>query len=192
MLDRIVNLIFEALFLKEIKHEGRRRVGVQFPDSVAEHSLNAAQIGYILAKMEWADVAKVVQMLIWHDIAEARIGDVDKVNARYIRDKHTAEDEALHAQMAWIEFGWEIIELLAEMEKKETLEAKIAKDADYLEVAFQGKKYMEIWYTTAQNHITNVRNALRTESWKQIFDQMCNTKSTDRRDKSLLQDLSNV
>ncbi len=44
MIERLVNLIFEALFLKDKKHEGLRRIGVQFPPSVAEHSLIAAQI----------------------------------------------------------------------------------------------------------------------------------------------------
>ena len=52
MLQKITNLIFEGLHLKRIKHEGWRMCGIENPDSVAEHSLNAAQIGYILAKME--------------------------------------------------------------------------------------------------------------------------------------------
>lgn len=60
---------------------------IKQPDTVAEHSLNAAQIGYILAKMEWADANKVATMLVWHDIAETRIGDMHKVAIWYIKNK---------------------------------------------------------------------------------------------------------
>lgn len=78
------------------------------------------------------------------------------------------------------------------MEEKTTLEAKIAKDADYLEMAFQAKKYLELGHTMAQNHMDNVWNALRTESGKLLFAEMKNTHSTDRRHKTSLQDLSKV
>jgi len=49
--------------------------------------------------MEGADVGKVVTMMIRHDLAEARIGDLDKVAVRYIRNKHEAEEEAMKAQL---------------------------------------------------------------------------------------------
>ncbi|MFB0965315.1 MAG: HD domain-containing protein [Patescibacteria group bacterium] len=52
MLKRITDFLFETFHLKNIKHEGWRFCGIPNPDSVAEHSLNAAQIGYVLAKME--------------------------------------------------------------------------------------------------------------------------------------------
>ena len=52
MLTKITQLIFEGMHLKQIKHEGFRLAQIPYPDSVAEHSLLAAQIGYILAKME--------------------------------------------------------------------------------------------------------------------------------------------
>lgn len=78
------------------------------------------------------------------------------------------------------------------MDEKLTHEAKIAKDADYLEMAFQAKKYLEAGHASAQNHMTNVVNALRTESGKKLYAQMIKTSSTDRREKASLQDLSNV
>jgi putative hydrolase of HD superfamily len=51
-MKELVRLIFETLHLKHVKHEGWRIIGVEHPDSVAEHSLCAAQIAYIIAKME--------------------------------------------------------------------------------------------------------------------------------------------
>jgi hypothetical protein len=78
------------------------------------------------------------------------------------------------------------------MDDRLTREWKVAKDADYLEQAFQAKTYKEIWYEDAQNWITNVWNALRTESAKKIRTQMCQTKSSDRWLKEALQNLKNV
>ncbi|EKD30400.1 MAG: hypothetical protein ACD_78C00067G0002 [uncultured bacterium (gcode 4)] len=179
MLKKITNLIFESLHLKRIKHEWWRLCGVENPDSVAEHSLNAAQIGYILAKMEWADAQKVVTMLVWHDITETRSGDHNKIAARYLLGKKEAEERIIHDQFDWLPFADDIFALFHEFEEKITLEGKIAKDADYLEVAFQAKAYVELGHVEAVNWIQNVGNALRTESAKKVWQEMNQTSFVD-------------
>lgn len=189
MIKKIVNFIFETFLLKNIKHEWRRFAWVQNPDSVAEHSLSAAQIWYILANMEWADSAKVVKMLIWHDIAETRIWDIHKIGARYILNKKEAEINILRDQLSWLNFEEEIIYLLKEMENKSTLEWKIAKDADYLEMAFQWKIYLDLWHREADDWIQNVGKALKTESAKKIWNEMINTGFTDWWKKNNLKKL---
>ncbi len=191
MIKKIVNLIFEAFHLKQVKHEWRRLAGVQNPDSVAEHSLSAAQIWYILANMEWADSSKVVKMLIWHDIAETRIGDIHKIGARYISGKKEAEKKIWQDQLSLLPFSDEIISLLKEMDEKSTIEWKIAKDADYLEMAFQWKVYLELWHGEANDWIQNVGRALKTESGKQIWIEMTNTGFADWWKQSHLKKLPN-
>ncbi len=192
MIQKLVNLIFEALHLKNLDHIGFKFLHIKQPDSVAEHSLNAAQIGYILAKMEWADANKVATTLVWHDIAETRIGDMHKVAIWYITNKKELEKNVMDDQFEGIDFGEEIKTYFEEMDERLTFEWKIAKDADYLEQAFQAKVYLEIGHQDAQNWITNVGNALRTESAKTIRKQMIETKSSDRWLKESLQNLKNV
>jgi putative hydrolase of HD superfamily len=51
-MNKLTNFLFECLNLKHIKRSGWYYAGIPAPESVAEHSLHAAQIGYILAKME--------------------------------------------------------------------------------------------------------------------------------------------
>ncbi len=179
MIQKITNLIFEALHQKEIKHEGWRMCGIQFPDSVAEHSLNAAQIAYILAHMEWADPYKCATMLVWHDIAETRIGDQHKVASRYIHGKKESEKAVMYDQFSGVPFEKDIHALFEEYEERTTKEGIIAKDADYLEQAFQAKKYCEIGYTEANDWIENVGKALKTESAKILWKQMKDTGFTD-------------
>jgi len=192
MVKKITNLIFEAFHLKNIKHEWWRMCWVENPDSVAEHSLNAAQIWYILAKMEWADANKVATMLVWHDLAETRIWDFHKVAARYINDKKTIEKNVMHDQLTWLPFESEIKEIFHEYEERTTLEWKIAKDADYLEQAFQAKIYLEKWYVNADDWIINVWKALKTNSAKQIWEEMTSTSFVDWWKENKLKNLNNV
>lgn len=192
MIKKIVHLIFEWFHLKKLDHIGLKYLHIEKPDTVAEHSLNAAQIWYILAKMEGADANKVATMLVWHDIAETRIGDMHKVALRYITNKKELEEKVMEEQFEWLAFKEEMKQYFNEMDDRLTLEGKLAKDADYLEQAFQAKIYTEIGYQDAQERITNVGNALRTESAKKIRNEMINWKSTDRRLKENLQNLKNV
>lgn len=179
MLQKLTNLIFECLQLKEIKHEGWRMGGIPNPDSVAEHSLNAAQIAYILAKMEWADANKCASILVWHDIAETRIGDLHKVATRYITNKMDIEERVMQDQFRDIEFRSDIFELFHEYEHRTTIEGTIAKDADYLEQAFQAKKYMELGYAETEDWIINIGTALRTESAQKLWQELQITGFTD-------------
>jgi len=175
----LINFIFETFHLKRIKHEWARLAGVDFPDSVAEHSLNAAQIGYILAMMEWADANKVSAMLIWHDVAETRIWDIHKVWSRYIHGKKEIEKKVMSEQLDWLEFGQDVQALFDEYEERSTLEWKIAKDADYLEQAFQAKIWVEQGYSWMQNRIDNVGAALKTDSAKNVWEEMVKSSSND-------------
>ena len=95
----VVNFIFELNQLKRQRHNGFQAAGVITPDSVAEHVCRAAQIGYILAVMEGADPEKVACMLLIHDNAEVRIGDQNKIAARYFSVKE-AEVKAFDDQLA--------------------------------------------------------------------------------------------
>ncbi|HCY20929.1 TPA: hypothetical protein DIC40_03620 [Patescibacteria group bacterium] len=122
MLQKIVNLIFESLHLKNLDHIGFKYLHIKQPDTVAEHSLNAAQIGYILAKMEGADANKVATMLVWHDIAETRIGDMHKVAVGYITNKKELERQVMKDQFNGLDFGEEIQTYFQEMDDRLTLE----------------------------------------------------------------------
>ncbi len=186
MLRKIVNFIFEWLHLKHVKHEGWRIIGIEHPDSVAEHSLCAAQIAYILAKMEGANPEKCATMLVWHDIAEARIGDLHRNASLYISWKQQSEEHALHDQCSPLDFGEDIKNLFHEYEYGTTKEGIIAKDADYLEQAFQARKYAQSAYSGTERWIHNVWKHLKTESAKKLFQEM---QKTDFWEWSKLEDL---
>jgi len=179
-IKEIVKYIFELNHLKRIKHSGWHLAGIKHPDTVAEHSLRAAQIGYILAVMEDVNPEKVVTMLVFHDNGEIRIGDQNKVSARYYSNKK-AEEKATEEQNAGLGrvIGNNLNKFFKECEERKTLEGVVAKDADWLEQAFQAKEYFDLGYKSTWNWIENVEKALETESAKKIIKEMKNVEFTD-------------
>lgn len=174
----VVKFLFEAGALKNIKRSGWWLAGVKNPESVAEHSFRANLVGYFLAKMEDADADKVLKMLLFHDLIETRLCDVNKVTRHYI-DADKAEKEIAEEQAAMLEkFGEEYAELFNEFMERKTNEAIIAKDADYLENAFQAKEYLDVGYKEAQDWLDNIKKALKTESAKSMFKEIINSKET--------------
>lgn len=177
---KIVNFIFELNQLKKEKHNGWFLCGVNSPDTVAEHAFRAAQIGYILAESEGGNPEKVTTMLIIHDNAEARIGDKHKVSSRYISTKK-AEVNAFSDQLNNLNKSTskKFLKYFQEYEERSTLDGIIAKDADWLEQAFQAKEYYDLGYKSAIDWINNVEKALETKTAKLIIKELKKNNFTD-------------
>jgi len=177
----IVNFIFELGQLKRQKHSGYMLAGVKDPPTVAEHSLRAAQIGYILAIMEGdANPEKVASILIIHDNPETRISDQNKVSARYFSAKEAGK-KALQEQLQMLgkEIDQRWSDYYHEIEERSTKEGIIAKDADWLEVAFQAKEYLDLGYESTIDFLDNVESAVETESAKKLMKEIRSVKFTD-------------
>ena len=72
----------------------------------------------------------MVLMALFHDIGEGRTSDLNYIHQRYGR---LAEIEAVTDMSKNIPFGKEVLALYQEEQARETLEAKLVKDADNLE-----------------------------------------------------------
>ena len=116
-------------------------------ESVAEHSwMSTLMAFFIKDEFPEADMNKVIQMLIIHDLGEAFTGDIPTF------DK-TAAHEATEEQMLnnWVDtlpepYASEMRALYEEMAKRETLEAKIYKAIDNLEAVIQHNiSALETW-----------------------------------------------
>lgn len=171
--DKIIKYLSEILMLKRLKHEGVKLAGIEVPDSLADHITISTQIAYLLGEMEGADSSKCVLMNLFHDNEECRLGDLNKVNARYINIKE-AEKSAREDHFSNLpeNMAKKVLPLLEEKEKRDTKEGIIAQDADWLEVAIQAKIYTEIGYDGCKNWIENVEKALETESAKEILKEI--------------------
>lgn len=172
-----MNFIFELNQLKRVRHEGWKLIGINDPESVAEHSLRSAQIGYILAKMEkYGDPNEVCTMIVFHDMQECRIGDLHRVANRYVK---VDDAKVVKAQTEGLEdMGRDIFNLWRSAEDRSTKAGIIAKDADRLDMAFTAKEYIEHGFDHAKDWMGNIAISLRTDSAKKLFEDLKNSDSS--------------
>lgn len=129
-----INFLFEMGNLRYIPRLWVRFLGHDFAN-VAEHHFRVFWIAMIIAAREGgADTGKIAKLVLLHDIAESRTGDVDYISRQYVtRHEEMAIDDMLKGTSIEEEFK----ELWQEYEERKTIEARIAKDADNLDVDFE-------------------------------------------------------
>jgi putative hydrolase of HD superfamily len=163
-IDKIVNFFFEIATLRRLTRSHRQMIQ-EVSDNISDHSFRVAIIGMILAELENCDVNKVLKMCLFHDVAEARIGDANFINKQYV---DLAEEEAQKDQMKGLPIEKEVLGILEEFGKGKNRESIVAKDADLIdqmvlqqEYFYKDSKNREIWQSHSER-------ALRTESAKKL------------------------
>lgn len=112
-------------------------------ESTAEHSWSASMIVMLLMnelKKEFPNIdeLKTIKLTLIHDIVEIYAGDVIAFDAEARKNKEKIETEALEKLMSiHPEFGHDLHSLWHEFERKDSIEAKIAKAADAICPIFQ-------------------------------------------------------
>ena len=107
-------------------------------ESVAEHSWMMTLMAYFMKdEFPEADINKVIQMCIIHDLGECFTGDIPTFDKTKANEK--TEEDFLYN---WIKtlpenYANEMIELYRERAERKTLEAKIFKAIDSLEALIQ-------------------------------------------------------
>lgn len=127
--DRVADFLFEIGTLRNMRRM-QSQILPEATDTIASHSFEVAIIGMILARSENADENKVIKMCLFHDLAEARIGDANFIHKFYVK---TDEEKALQDQVSDTPIAEEVLSIIKEYEAHETNEAIIAKDADLLD-----------------------------------------------------------
>jgi len=171
----IVNFFFELGMLKRLPRSGFQFLGTG-RESVADHSFRVTLIGYTLAKLaEGIDPHKVVSLCLFHDIPEARTGDMNYVNKRYV---HVDEKKAISDLAATLPFGADFKALMEEYREGETKEAKLAHDADQLELILSLKEENDLANPYARQWIHFALMRLKTDIGKEFADEIQRTDST--------------
>ncbi len=144
-LERMVDYFVELNVLKETTGSGWRLAWIpkERRDSIADHVALTPHWAYVLGRMVGLKVSDALQcagLAVFHDDPETRLGDIDKVSARYL-DLAKAFPEALRDQVSQLpkEIGEEIFNFAMEAEFGTTPEAIVARDADILERALRAR-----------------------------------------------------
>ncbi|HOZ62039.1 MAG TPA: HD domain-containing protein [Smithellaceae bacterium] len=171
-MDRIADFLFEVGMLNKTPRTGYQFLG-SGKESVAEHILRTLFVGYTLCKMDnTLDENRVLKMCLFHDLPEARTGDMNYVNKKYV---DVDEEKAVRELTEGISFGNEIKEAIDEFNKKETREAKIAMDADQLALILQLKEYGDLGNKYAEEWINYALKRLNTTTAKELVAKILGT-----------------
>lgn len=173
---RIIDFFFELGMLKKTPRSGFQFLG-SGRESVAEHSFRTAMIGFTLARLDSkVDAFKVVRMCLVHDLPEARTGDQNYVNKRYVA---VDESGAMSDLADPLPFGDELKALLKEYRDSETEEARLVHDADQLDLIVELKEQNDLGNSYASKWIHFARQRLVTSTGKKIAEEVLSTDSTD-------------
>ncbi|MBN2111486.1 HD family hydrolase [Candidatus Woesearchaeota archaeon] len=173
-----VKYLFEAGQLKRVKRSGWWLIGVDNPETVAEHSFRTAVVGYVIASLEGLNPDKVAMTALFHDFPETRLNDMHKVGQRYI-DFKDAEISAFREQVSRLpeKIRKDLSERIHYNHEDATPEDTAARDADYIECALQAKEYIDKGYKEAQDWLDNIKTVIRTETAKKMLAEIERTDS---------------
>lgn len=170
---RDLELLYELGCFRYSQRTWNRFLNPDFQNN-SEHSFRVAFIALLLAKYEKIkDTEKVLKMALIHDLPESRCGDVDYLSRQYVtRD----EKQAVQDIFKNTELEEELVALWIEFEEKRSLEAKIVKDADNLDVdleleeqASRGSDHKKIWESSRKN-AADIR--FFTKSAKKLYKKL--------------------
>ncbi|OGP89267.1 MAG: phosphohydrolase [Deltaproteobacteria bacterium RBG_19FT_COMBO_43_11] len=171
-MDNIANFLFEVGMLNKTPRTGYQFLG-SGKESVAEHILRTLFVGYTLCKMDDSlDETRVLKMCLFHDLPEARTGDMNYVNKKYV---DVNEEKAVRELTEGIYFGGDIKAAIDEFNKKETKEALIAMDADQIALILQLKEYGDLGNKYAEEWINYALQRLNTKGAKELAEKIAKT-----------------
>jgi putative hydrolase of HD superfamily len=171
-LKGIANFFFELGMLKKTPRSGFQFLG-SGNESVAAHSFRMALIGFSLAQLSGAaDPLRVACLCLVHDLAEARTGDLNYLNKRYV---DVREQEAIRDMAAALPYAAEMLELFEEYRAEQTEAARLAHDADQLDLILELKEQSDLGNRYALEWIHFARKRLQTTIGKRMGEQILDT-----------------
>jgi len=173
---RIADLLFEVRILKELPRSGYHFLG-SGSESVAEHAFFTTFLGYVLGQMNRdVDGAKIVHLCLMHDLGEARTGDLNYVQKKYVQ----ADEARAIADLAeGVPFGGQVEDLFKEFQACETVEAQLAHDADQLALIVELKVLLDVGHKGPEAWVPHVVGRLKTEAGKQLAEEVLKRPSDE-------------
>lgn len=170
---RDIELLFEIGCLRHMPRSWKRFFNPDVANN-SEHTLRVVWIAWLLSEYEnVANKEKIFKMALLHDLTESRTGDVDYISRQYTKRR---DSDAINDIIKDTVFDKELIILYHEYEKRTTLEAKIVKDADNLDVELellelesQGHSIGKLWSNQRKKL---VYPKLYTNSAKKLWDKI--------------------
>jgi putative hydrolase of HD superfamily len=111
-------------------------------------------------------------MCLVHDLTESRIGDLNTVHKDYVR---ADAEKAIKDTVENLPFGDVMEDLIKEFEGNQTLEARLAQDADQLAMIIDLKTLADIGYHPPEKWLPPIINRLQTDVARSLADDILKT-----------------
>ncbi len=173
-MGQFANYLFEVGMLNRTPRSGFQFLGTG-EQSVAEHTNRMLHVAFMLARMSDAkiDELHLLRLVLFHDLPEARTGDHNYLNRRYVHeDLEKLLDETARA---W-PFGDEISVYVREFEARETPAARLANDADQIELLLELKEQADLGNPHVGDWITPLLARVKTEAGKKLAQEILATR----------------
>jgi putative hydrolase of HD superfamily len=134
-------------------------------------------IGYVLSQVvPEADALKLLQMCLIHDLTEARTGDLNYVQKKYLS---VDESQAVKDLTEALPFGGAVAGLIEEFNAAETLEAQLAHDADQLALILELKALHDAGNNGPKTWLPHVVGRVRTSAGQSLAEEILQTASDE-------------
>lgn len=169
-------MLFEISAFRRIDRMWKQFFGQEVSND-AEHTFRVAWIALTLAQYEEEGVnyEKLLKMALLHDLAESRTGDATSLQKKYTKRK---ELEAVRDIFSGTVHEKEMTELFEEYEKRKTIESRLVKDADHLDVDLElremgvkGSPLEKMWSSYRKGE---ARSHLHTKQAKELQKAIMN------------------
>ncbi|MDR1657961.1 MAG: HD domain-containing protein [Deltaproteobacteria bacterium] len=166
------DFIFEAASLRRTPRSGYQFLG-RGHESVAEHSFGATVIAYTLGRLAGlSDLGRLLTMTLFHDLGEARCGDLNYVNKRYVVAR---EEEAFSDAIGGLSFEDDLSDIRREWKQGESLAAKLAADADQLDMMAELHRLAVHGWSQAEEWLFFAEKRLQTEPGRYLARRILET-----------------
>ena len=165
-LDRLADFFNEVGMLRHTPRTGYAFLGTG-QENVAEHSYRVSVMGYVLARMCNMDPARVTYLCLFHDLHEARTGDLNYVNHRYAQCQAR---KALEDCVQGTGLEQDVLPLWDELEEESSRESLLAHDADQLDLICNLKAELDKGNAFAEQWLESAVKRLRSPAAQQVAE----------------------
>jgi len=168
-----LQLLYEVGSLRFLKRTWSQFLTPEFANT-AEHTLRVIWISLVLGRHEESNRTEaLMKMALIEDLCQSRTGDINGMQAAYTtRDKKRATQDILGPTS----LHEDLLPLWEELEAGDTLEAKIIKDADYLDMYFELKEQ-------------EFRGSSLNAAWKEVMEKFYARKLQTKSGRNMLKEL---
>ncbi|MHB8546022.1 MAG: HD domain-containing protein [Nitrosotalea sp.] len=172
----LFDFFYLASELKRIPRSGwKSKVGIEHPESVADHSYGTAIMAMVLSDIHNLDTGKILKMSLLHDLAESIIGDfmpeeISKEN------KKVAEDDAMKEILAKLpeNIAHQYDNIWNEYMQASTKESVLLHEIDKFEMAIQAVKYSSEGFSNEKLgiFIDSAKKEIKSKELMDILDAL--------------------